>query len=210
MLDLAPLIAPKGHVTGIDVSPDMLAVAEHHRATSPHADQVTFASGDATDLPFADRSFDALTSTQVYEYVEDVDRALAEAHRVLRTGGRLLALDTDWDSLVWHTNDRDLAHRVIAAWTTRSADPHLPTMLRRRLRRAGFEVARPQVLPVLNDEFHLNTYSALHLAIVSDFVKERGIPADDATAWVHDLHARAEAGDYFFSLNRYLFAARKP
>jgi ubiquinone/menaquinone biosynthesis C-methylase UbiE len=95
-LDLANHVAPGGHVTGIDVSPDMLALAEQHRQRTRHADLITYRNGDATALPFTDATFDAVISTQVFEYVEDIDRALVQAHRVLRPAGRLLVLDTDW------------------------------------------------------------------------------------------------------------------
>lgn len=209
-LDLGSRVAPEGHVTGIDVSPDMLALAEQHRHSSPHADLITFRDGDATALPFADASFDALVSTQVFEYIQDVDRALAEAHRILRSSGRLLVLDTDWDSLVWHAQDRDRMHTVISTWTKRFADPHLPTTLRRRLQAAGFDVEAVQVVPVLNADLDPNTYSARHIEIISDYVTLHGIELDHAAAWANDLRERAQLSEYFFSLNRYVFTARKP
>jgi ubiquinone/menaquinone biosynthesis C-methylase UbiE len=209
-LDLANHIAPDGHVTGIDVSADMLTLADRHRQRSPRADLITFREGDATALPFADASFHAVVSTQVFEYIEDVDGALAEAHRVLRHGGRLVVLDTDWDSLVWHAGDRDRMHRVITAWTQRFADPHLPTTLQRRLHAAGFDVDAVQAVPVLNADFDADTYSARHIEIISDFVTSHGVPRDDAIAWANDLRERARLAEYFFSLNRYVFTARKP
>jgi arsenite methyltransferase len=209
-LELAEHLAPDGHVTGIDVSPDMLAVAEQHRRRSRHADLMTFRDGDATALPFADASFDAVTSTQVFEYVEDVDRALAEAQRVLRSGGRLLVLDTDWDSLVWHAHDRERLRAILTAWTQRFADPHLPTTLKRRLQAAGFDVEAIDVVPVLNADFDPDTYSARHIEIISDYVARHGITPDDAAAWANDLRERAQLDEYFFSLTRYVFSARKP
>lgn len=209
-LDLADHVASTGHITGIDLSTDMLALAEQHRQHSLHPDLITFRNGDATALPFADASFDALVSTQVFEYVDDVDGALAEANRVLRGTGRLLVLDTDWDSLVWHAHDRDRMHRIITAWTQRFTDPHLPTTLQRRLQAAGFDVEAVKVLPVLNAHFDPDTYSARHIDIISDFVSRHGIPRDDAAAWARDLHDRARLAEYFFSLSRYVFTAYKP
>jgi arsenite methyltransferase len=208
-LELAEHLAPDGHVTGIDVSPDMLAVAEQHRRRSAHTDLMTFRDGDATALPFADASFDAVTSTQVFEYVDDVDRALAEAHRVLRAGGRLLVLDTDWDSLVWHVHDRDRLRAILTAWTQRFADPHLPTTLKRRLQAAGFHVETIDVVPILNAAFDPDTYSARHIEIISDYVAQHGITSADAGAWADDLRERAHLDEYFFSLSRYVFSARK-
>jgi arsenite methyltransferase len=77
----------------------MLSVARD-RPPPPGAPAPQYAEGDALAMPFPDASFDAAASTQVYEYVEDMAAALAEARRVLRPGGRLLVLDTDWDSIV--------------------------------------------------------------------------------------------------------------
>jgi hypothetical protein len=114
------------------------------------------------------------------------------------------------DSLVWHADDRDRMHRVIAAWTQRFSDPHLPTTLQRRLQAAGFDVDAVQTVPVLNADFDANTDSARHIEIISDFVTGHGIPRDDAFAWADDLHERARLAEYFFSLNRYVFTACKP
>ena len=85
--------------------------------------------GDALALPYPDGAFDAAVSTQVYEYVADVPRALPELRRVLRPGGRALVLDTDWDSVVWHAADRERHRRIMAAWEEHLVHPHLPGIL---------------------------------------------------------------------------------
>jgi len=84
--EMASAVGASGSVTGIDPSEHMLALAGERQAPA----HVTFRPGNASDLPFADAEFDVVTSTQVYEYVADMPRALAEAHRVLRPGGRAL------------------------------------------------------------------------------------------------------------------------
>ena len=71
-------------VTGLDFSGAMLDMA---RAAVPGA---AFVQGDAMDLPFENRSFDALTIGFGVPHIPDPARALAEAHRVLRAGGRLV------------------------------------------------------------------------------------------------------------------------
>ena len=119
-------VGPAGQVTGIDSSDPMLALGRRRCADLSGSGRVGFVKADAMALPFAAASFDVAVSTQVYEYVADLSRALAELYRILRPGGRALILDTDWDSIVWHASDPDLMRRVLAAWTQRFADPYLP------------------------------------------------------------------------------------
>lgn len=205
--EIAELVGPTGSVCGIDPSESMLAVSAHRRP-GPRVAPVRFGQGAATALPFPDESFDMVTATQVYEYVADMPLALAEARRVLRPGGRLLVLDTDWDSLVWHSSDAHRMDRVLAAWDEHLADPHLPRRLRRLLVTAGLTPVDHSVLPMFNVGYNPDAFSADVIGIVADFVPGRGgVTADEAEAWRADLISLGE--DYFFSLNRYLFLAVK-
>jgi arsenite methyltransferase len=205
--DIAQRVGPRGSVNGVDPSQSMLAAAARRRVGADAA-PLHFGTGDALALPFPDDSFDAVTATQVYEYVADLPAALAEARRVLRPGGRLLILDTDWDSVVWHSSDRARMRRVLTAWDEHLADPHLPRRLGRLLTDAGFTVARRQVHPMLNAGYDANTFSAGVIGLVANFVPGRaGVTETEAQAWRADLVGLG--ADYFFSLNRYLFLAVK-
>jgi SAM-dependent methyltransferase len=82
---------PGAHLTGLDYSPAMLAIAgERARALGS---QVDLREGDAHALPFADGSFDTVVCTLGLCSVHDDRRAVAELVRVLRPGGLLLLLD---------------------------------------------------------------------------------------------------------------------
>jgi ubiquinone/menaquinone biosynthesis C-methylase UbiE len=208
--DMAEMVGPEGHATGIDVSDSMLALGARRFSSSPVKDRVSFLKADATQLPFEAASFDAAVSTQVYEYVPDIDLALAELYRVLRPGARAVILDTDWDSIVWNATDEALMSRVLSLWTRRFAHPHLPRTLSHRLRAAGFQVLDRDVFVVFNPEYDPNTYSLTNADIMADFVGPLGLSSDEVHAWTQDLRDLGSDGRYFFSLNRYLFLAVKP
>jgi arsenite methyltransferase len=200
--EMAAEVGPDGRVHGIDPSEIMLAGARRRDAP------VEYGVGDALALPFPDEHFDVAVCTQVYEYVEDVAAALAEARRVLRTGGRLLVLDTDWDSIVWHSGDRQRMQRVLAVWNGHLADPYLPRRLPRLLRAAGLEPTTSAIIPILNVGAARHTFSARMCGVVAAYVAGRGgISEADAAAWEQDLAGLAD--DYFFSLNRYVFVAQR-
>jgi arsenite methyltransferase len=203
--EMAAVVGKRGSVHGVDPSQSMLAIAAH-RERAPGSAPVEFRPGDAIELPYPDGSFDAAVSTQVYEYVEDMATALAEARRVLRPGGRLLVLDTDWDSVVWRSSDRERMRRVLAAWDEHLVDPHLPARLTGLLRDAGFTIKLRTTIPLFNAGFDSDTYSAGLIGFVSAFVPGRqGISEEEARAWADDLATQGE--DYFFSVNRYVFVA---
>jgi len=189
--EMAEEVGPGGRVCGIDASESMLALARRRGAA------VELAVGDVLKLPFPDASFDAAVATQVYEYVPDMPAALAEARRVLRPDGRLLILDTDWDSVVWHSSDPERMQRVMVKWNDHLADPYLPRRLPRLLRDAGFDLRATSVIPILNRGADPNAFSRGLVPVIAEFV---GDPD-----WAADLEALGD--DYFFSLNRYVFVA---
>jgi SAM-dependent methyltransferase len=204
---LAQAVGPEGSVSGIDISDDMLALAAA-RTLAPGSAGVDLRRGSADAIPYADGTFDAVVATQVLEYVVDIPAALGEARRVLRPGGRVLVLDTDWDSIVWHSGDHARMVRVLDMWERHLADPRLPRRLRRELVAAGFEPDPLIVFPVVNAGFDPKaSFSAGLVDVVGDYVAAQGMPAAEVDAWKADL--RGLGDDYLFTLNRYVFRARR-
>lgn len=206
--DIARLVGDAGRLVGLDAAPAMITMAKTRLAALPQAECI---EGDATALGFADASFDAAVSTQVYEYVADMPKALAELHRVLRPGGRALILDTDWRSIVWHSSDPERMERVLACWDDHLADPHLPARLRPLLTRAGFATLRVEIVPMLSAGYQPVSYAAGIMKSIHGFVRangaRHGLSDDDVQAWHDDQLRLIERGAFFFSLNRYAFLA---
>jgi arsenite methyltransferase len=203
--EMAAAVGREGDVVGLEPSEAMRALAER-RELPTGAAPVRHVPGDAIALPFGDAEFDVLTSTQVYEYVADMPAALGEARRVLRRGARLFILDTDWDSVVWHSSDAGRMRRILTAWDQHLADPHLPRHLPRLLREAGFTLRETRALPLLTVGWDRTAFAAGVIGFIAAFVPGRdGITAEEVAAWADDL--RAMGPDFFFSVNRYLFLA---
>ena len=95
--DVAFRVAQAGgantRVTVCDINAEMLAVGAERAAQRGLDHAVTFEQGNAEELPYADKSFDCVTIAFGIRNVPRIDRALAEAYRVLRTGGRFLCLE---------------------------------------------------------------------------------------------------------------------
>jgi demethylmenaquinone methyltransferase/2-methoxy-6-polyprenyl-1,4-benzoquinol methylase len=84
---------PGTRVTVCDINAEMLAVGRERAEQRGYDQAVTFEQGNAEELPYPDRSFDCVTIAFGIRNVPRIERALSEAFRVLRIGGRFLCLE---------------------------------------------------------------------------------------------------------------------
>jgi arsenite methyltransferase len=207
-LEMAADVGPTGKVLALDPSADMRSIAEKRCQDS---NWITVTDGDATALPADDASLDAVVATQVFEYVPDMPAALKECLRVLKPGGRLLALDTDWDSAVINTAERDRMTKVLAAWRAHFFHSDLPGRLPRLIREAGFDLRFTGGTPVVNTSMNKDTYAGDVVFTIAKFAERKGgLTPDICAAWLKEMTDLDAAGRFFFSITRFLFVAIKP
>jgi ubiquinone/menaquinone biosynthesis C-methylase UbiE len=122
-------------LTGIDLSPEMLAIARARLARSNKAD-VVLKEGDAHSLPFPDASFDHVVCTYSLCNIPDTHRAVGEMKRVLRPGGRLILVDHIRSS----TKPVFWIQKLIELLTARLEGEHMTRRPLQQVEANGFEV----------------------------------------------------------------------
>jgi demethylmenaquinone methyltransferase/2-methoxy-6-polyprenyl-1,4-benzoquinol methylase len=91
------------HITGVDVSEDMLEIGRRRVLEAGLDGRIELDLARAEELPFADRGFDAISFTYVLRYVGDPAATIAELARTLRPGGVMAGLDFFVPpNLIWH------------------------------------------------------------------------------------------------------------
>ena len=204
--ELAAEVGATGSVVGVDGSDAMIKLATRRCA---ELGNVTLHVADAGALGVADADFDAAICVQVLEYVAEPRDGLAELHRALRPGGRVLVWDIDWATFSMRGDE--LTQRVQRAWDEHLAHPSLPQTLAPSLRATGFEDVRVQAHPLVTIELDPESYGGAMLPFIGAFVAGRaGVSAEEADAWLAAQRALGERGEYYFAVTQVCFTAVKP
>lgn len=129
----AKMVGPSGHVYGVDMTPEMIALARKN-AGKVGATNVDFRLGEIEHLPLEDSSVDVIISNCVINLSPDKDQVFREAFRVLRPGGRLQVSDIVWTQPVPESVKDDLE-----AWAGCIAGALVESDYLSKINAAGFE-----------------------------------------------------------------------
>ena len=130
----AKRVGPTGKAYGLDMTDEMLALARENQARSGLTN-VEFLRGEIEHIPLPDSSVDVIISNCVINLSADKDRAIAEAFRVLKPGGRFAVSDV----VVKDDDVPDEVRRSMELWVGCVAGALSHDSYRDKLQRAGFE-----------------------------------------------------------------------
>jgi SAM-dependent methyltransferase len=200
---LAARVAPGGRVVGVDHSRTMLDEA---RRRHPGARAVEFVQSDVTRLDLPDGAFDGCRVERTLQHVERPDRAVAEMARVLRSGGRLVAAEPDWGTLVIAGPAPGTGRRVAAAAAAPIRSPDVGARLRGLAVGAGLvdvEVAaRTMVLTDL-------AAAAVVLDLPAALARVRAEAPQAADAWAREAAEAEAAGAFLAAITGFMVCGRR-
>lgn len=202
-----------GVAVGVDASLAVLGRATDALApaVAAGAARVLLVQADLKDrLPFRDAVFDRVLSHNVLECLPDPEGLAAEAGRVLRPGGRLVLSHSDFDTLVFASEDLDLTRRLVRAY----CDAQQPWMdavdgtIGRRLAavagRAGLAVLDVQARVVLDRTFVPGGLGWGYARNLADTLRGSGdADPEELDGWLAGLRRMDAQGAFLFSVNDY-------
>ncbi len=197
-LALADMVGEAGRVDGVDINARFVGDANKR---AREQDNVAFHLVTDHRLPFPDGSYDRVICKNVLEYVPDLDATLNEVHRVLKSGGRLHVIDSDWGFVVVEPWGKTTVDKFFEAASAAFREPYIGRKVPGLMAVAGFS----------NIEVRLSTFvdragTGLNvLANMASYIKTLAtLPDQEVAALLDQARDGIAAGSYLFCLPQFL------
>ncbi|ASF10592.1 putative methyltransferase [Nocardia brasiliensis NBRC 14402] len=206
VLAFADAVGADGVAVGVEPDPNLLASAERRAAQAGSI--AKFHSGDAYGLPFGADSFDAALCERVFQHLTAPARAANEIARVLRPGGRVVVVDSDWGTAIVHPGERSVVREVIDTLVSATTNPFSGRRLPGQLTKAGLVIDEIGSHALVQDR----TVGAGSLVNrISAMAVARGVITEEQRdRLLEDLEAGAASGDIHLSVTMFAVLAHKP
>ncbi|WP_037606418.1 methyltransferase domain-containing protein [Streptacidiphilus rugosus] len=195
-----------GTAVGLEPHAGLRAVAEQRAADE--GSRARFLDGDARALPLPDADVDLVWCERVLQHLTEPDRAVAEMARVLRPGGRIVLLDTDWATFVLHPAAPEIRPALAAVTQGTAATPDAGRRLAGWLTGAGLAVDAHGCDVLLHDA---RSVSRPIVRGIGAAAVGRGLITEEQRDRLYaDLEAAAEQNAFHLSVTMFAVAAHRP
>lgn len=203
---LAAAVGRDGEAIGVEPNAGLRAVAEQRAAEAGSA--ARFVDGDALALPLGDAEADAVWCERVFQHLAEPGRAAAEVARVLRPGGRVVLLDTDWATTILHPGEPDVVAALASCAMAAAANPYAGRRLLGDLTGAGLAVDDIGSQALVQD--HRTVTWPIVRMMAETALRRELITAEQRDALYADLAAAAEQGALHMSVTMFGVLAHRP
>jgi SAM-dependent methyltransferase len=142
---LAEQVGPQGRAVGLEVNEELVHEA---RARTDADSSAEFVAADAHAMPFADATFAAARVERALQHMADPAAVVAEMARVVGPGGRIVAMEPDWDTVVLSGDDLDTTRTIARACADQIRHPDAGRRLGEWFAAAGIELVRVEALAI--------------------------------------------------------------
>jgi ubiquinone/menaquinone biosynthesis C-methylase UbiE len=205
----APEIAPLGQVTGVDLSPKVLPLANQIAQDSGLAETISFGAGEGERLPFRAGTFDCVFAARLLLHVSNPQSVIHEMARVTKPWGRVVVMDWDFETVTVDHPNRELTRRLLH-WRTdhEGGDNWSGRKLWRYMRDAG--LAKLSLKPVVSvarsdaDSLFQSLWKAAQVACEGGAIT----PGEQA-AWTNELQESLATGRFLASIVYFIVSGER-
>jgi ubiquinone/menaquinone biosynthesis C-methylase UbiE len=211
VVGLANRVTTGGLAVGIDHDSEMITEAKTLAESQGIADTVEFITHDVATLPFDDNYFDSCRSERVFMHLADPLLVLKEMYRVTKVKGRVVVIDSDWNSLSIDCQFTDTERKLFQFHRDNvMTSGYAGRSLFRFFQAAGFSEILIKIFPLFTTD--LDAFSNI---VRRQVIEERALIAkvmdkEELVKWQTQLQQAADNDCFFCSMNIISVSGIKP
>jgi SAM-dependent methyltransferase len=204
-------------LVGIDSSAGALRAAGRALHERPGGSRLLVQADLSASVPLADASVDRVLCHNVLEFLADPDAFVDEVRRVLKPGGRFVLSHSDFDTLVFASDDLQLTRRLVRAYCDTQQDwmDTVDGTIGRRLahivRRSRLQLEDTQARANLSLRFRQGELGYGYAHNLAHALRAAGqVDPAELDGWLAGLRRLDDEGGFLFSINDYAVACTRP
>ncbi len=166
-------------------------------------------------LELPDASFDLIVTIDVIECIRDKNALVNEFHRILKPGGKLLAVHWDWDTMTYSVEEKETARKAVSAfsdWKQPWMD-HCDGQMGRKLwgliEGSGKFRGKPDSFTLIETKYERGKYGFDRMQDIAMLAENDGITKEEQEKLHRELLKNYAAGQYFFSVTSFIYYGEK-
>lgn len=204
-MEFARRVGPAGNVVGLDINAEFVKRATSRASEAGH-DNVSFLHLADDSVPLEDGVLDRLYCKNVLEYVPDVAHTLREQFRVLKDGGLVALVDSDWGFVIVEPWGKETTDRFFDAAKGAFNEPYIGRKLPALLESVGFADVDVKVQPIVD---RVGGAVAVIKNMVSYIRRFETMPEREIEELMAGLDRAIETGAYMFVLPQFIVTGRR-
>ena len=206
-LELARRIKDGSRVVGCDINQEFLSLAKQHAADTGLEKKVQWCHVTEDRIPIADNSADFGLCKNVLGYVDSADDMLTEFVRVLKPGGILRMLESDWDLLVVEPLGSERLGELLQYAKHAFSDPQVGRKLYGSAKRTGYTNVDVKMVPAVDT---LGFLVKLTLENFIQYAIDGGYPKEKGKQYLADLHTALQNNELLIVLPLFMVTGTVP
>ena len=183
VIRMAKVKAGEGKVFGLDIDPKFIAIANEAKEKSG-LKNIEFLVGSAEELPFKDNELDAVRLERVFQHLNSPELVWKEIKRVLRPGGTLVIVETDWKGLSFYTPRFEISDKLIDFLVHKRLNNGMASRkIVSEMVQYGFEELSLEVVPILIPNYALADMFIKIGSLAAVAVENKVIAHDQFEEW---------------------------